>query len=49
MEIMKEKLKQQKMRNRSQLLTGEGSLGTQWASAPQAGSGGLGLGGGWDG
>lgn len=29
MEIMKEKLKQQKMRNRSHLLTGEGSLGTE--------------------
>lgn len=38
MEIMKEKLKQQKMRNRSQLLTGEGGLGTQWALAPWADS-----------
>lgn len=35
MEIMKEKLKQQKMRNRSHLLTGEGSLGAQWDSAPE--------------
>lgn len=31
MEIMKEKLKQQKMRNRSHMLTGKGS---QWDSAP---------------
>lgn len=35
MEIMKEKLKQQKMRNRSHLLTGEGSLGARWDSVPQ--------------
>lgn len=42
MEIMKEKLKQQKMRNRSHLLTGKGSLGTQWASVPWADSWGLG-------
>lgn len=49
MEIMKEKLKQQKMRNRSRLLTGEGNLGTQWASAPWADSWGLGLAWGWGG
>lgn len=47
MEIMKEKLKQQKMRNRSQLLTGEGSLETQWVS--RADSWGLGLAWGWGG
>lgn len=35
MEIMKEKLKQQKMRNRSHQLTGEGSLGAQWDPVPQ--------------
>lgn len=34
MEIMKEKLKKQKMRNRSRLLTGEGSLGAQWDLVP---------------
>lgn len=37
MEIMKEKLKQQKMRNRSQLLTGEGSLGTRHRGLTAAG------------
>lgn len=49
MEIMKEKLKQQKMRNRSRLLTGKGSLGTQWALALWADSWGLGLACGWGG
>ncbi|NXY27699.1 NFKB2 factor, partial [Pomatorhinus ruficollis] len=48
MEIMKEKLKQQKMRNRSQLLTGEGSLGSQWALAPWADSWRLGLAWSWE-
>lgn len=52
MEIMKEKLKQQKMRNRSHLLTGEGSLGAQWDSAPEGDQCGAGVSvslGGWAG
>jgi len=40
MEIMKEKLKQQKMRNRTHLLTGEGSLGARWDSVPPGSGGG---------
>lgn len=39
MEIMKEKLKQQKMRNRSHLLTGEGRLWVRWDLAPWWGQG----------